>query len=584
MGQFRSFRRLDRGASAPVRSVQTWRRGSRVVLFVASVGVLLGSMLATPQGVGAVTEAAPTRVKAVWFSSFASPVESFVESAVTDGTYGYFGTDQGKLSAAGEPARVVRVRLSDMTRIDALAMNAGEKGLTAAVTDGTYGYFAVFSTNPARIVKVRFSDMTRVASIDLDANEKEPTAAVTDGTFGYFMVRTSSSSTTQRLVKIRLADMTRVGAVDIVDVNFMEEGFITGGYAYFAGDVTGKVVKIQLSDMTVVGTPLQTSFDRLRGATTDGTFGYFGVYAASTTRSGTVIKVNLADMTQTATAVVAPESDGAGGTIGNATNDGTYAYFTDGYNKGGVIGGIVVKVRMSDLAVMGTLVMPNEDAQSTFFNDGTFGYIGLHSAPGKVVKILLNTSSVPAAPTGVNATPGNGQVGMSWTAPSDGGSALTGSTVTASPGGATCTATGTATSCVVTGLTNGTEYTLTVASSNASGQGPASNPVTATPSADAVVPGVPDAPTITGVEVGDGFATVTVAPAGTGGTPTQYTVTAEPGGASCTIVVPATSCTITGLTNGRAYTFAATASNSDGSSPLSAPSDAVAVVPPKFAG
>ena len=48
--------------------------------------------------------------------------------------------------------------------------------------------------------------------------------------------------------------------------------------------------------------------------------------------------------------------------------------------------------------------------------------------------------TVPGAPTGLVATPGNAQVALAWTAPaSTGGSPITGYTATASPGGATCT-------------------------------------------------------------------------------------------------------------------------------------------------
>ena len=85
-----------------------------------------------------------------------------------------------------------------------------------------------------------------------------------------------------------------------------------------------------------------------------------------------------------------------------------------------------------------------------------------------------STASVPSAPsTPTAARSGTGAITVKWAAPaSDGGSAVTGYTVTASPGGRTCTSA--TTSCKVTSLTNGTKYTFTVVATNAVGTSSAS--------------------------------------------------------------------------------------------------------------
>ncbi|HKY47492.1 MAG TPA: fibronectin type III domain-containing protein [Acidimicrobiia bacterium] len=88
-------------------------------------------------------------------------------------------------------------------------------------------------------------------------------------------------------------------------------------------------------------------------------------------------------------------------------------------------------------------------------------------------------------------------------------------------------------------------------------------------------PLVPDsmvAPTAVG---GDASAAVSLtAPADNGSAITAYTVTALPGGATCTVAA-ATSCAVSGLTNGATYTFTATATNGNGTSNPSVASNSV---------
>ncbi|MCW2767705.1 MAG: fibronectin type protein [Nocardioides sp.] len=179
--------------------------------------------------------------------------------------------------------------------------------------------------------------------------------------------------------------------------------------------------------------------------------------------------------------------------------------------------------------------------------------------------------SVPAAPTGVQATAGDAAATVSWTAPSS-DQPITGYTVTSSPAGASSTVSGGATSAEVTGLTNGTAYTFTVAATNSVGTSPASSPSNqVTPS------GLPSAPTNITAQRGDRSARLAWSPPADdgGASPKSYLITVLPGGRTVTAAAPATGATVTDLTNGATYTFTVATTNARGTSGASEPSNAI---------
>lgn len=83
------------------------------------------------------------------------------------------------------------------------------------------------------------------------------------------------------------------------------------------------------------------------------------------------------------------------------------------------------------------------------------------------IAVSSTPATVPSAPTGVTAFPGNAQATVNFTPGSNGGSAILFYTASSSPGGFAATSSGS--SITVTGLPNGTAYTFTVTATNAAG-------------------------------------------------------------------------------------------------------------------
>ncbi|MCX6507778.1 MAG: fibronectin type III domain-containing protein [Actinobacteria bacterium] len=175
---------------------------------------------------------------------------------------------------------------------------------------------------------------------------------------------------------------------------------------------------------------------------------------------------------------------------------------------------------------------------------------------------------VPGTPTLSSVVPGNQSLTVTWTAPSNDGTAITGYTATAVDGLSTLSCTVVLLTCTITGLVNGTEYTVTLVASNAAGPSTESDPLTGTPLS---VPGAPTNVQVT--RVFDGITVTWTAPTLNGGDViTDYTVTASPNDASGAVTCGwttgdgALTCDLTGVSNTANYSVVVVATNSAGDS------------------
>ena len=203
-------------------------------------------------------------------------------------------------------------------------------------------------------------------------------------------------------------------------------------------------------------------------------------------------------------------------------------------------------------------------------NSVGLGYPSVPTAP--------KTIGVPTAPSEVKVAPGDGAVRLTWIRPADNnGGGITGYVVTpflagvAQPSHAFASA---ATSATVTGLTNGMQYTFTVAARNGSGTGPQSD------ASSGVVVGTPLAPSDVVARSKPGGVTVSwQAPTATnGGAVTGYVVTPFIGDraqAAHAFTSHTTHQTINGLRAGTIYSFKVSAENVWGIGPRSIRSNRV---------
>jgi hypothetical protein len=286
---------------------------------------------------------------------------------------------------------------------------------------------------------------------------------------------------------------------------------------------------------------------------------------------------------------LAPATPGAA--VTNATS--VALTWTAPANGGVAISGYQVNDTNTTTSAVGTNVCPSAQTSTSLactvsglitgdsytFTVAAINSIGTGAFSTATTAVSLVTPGIPLAPS--VTVPSATSAALTWAAPSDNGPAITGyqvndiNTTTSAVGTNVCvgSSSSTGTTCTISGLITGDSYTFTVAAINVVGTGTYSP---ASSSISLVVPGVP-----TGVAGTSNANTQSVvswtAPAANGGPSVntytvQYSVSPFTTWSTFTTSATSSPVTVTGLTNGTAYEFRVSATNTVGTGPYSTPS------------
>ena len=386
------------------------------------------------------------------------------------------------------------------------------------------------------------------------------TAAVASSPFSGNIVLSSTSATSVNVATVSSSVTAKaITITGLTGANKNYDGTTSAsftGTAAYNGLANGQT-------FSVTGTPVAVFSDAVVG--TGKTITISGYTAPSTNYSLTQPTLSGAII------AVVPDAPTIGAsTAGNG--QANVAFSAPSFTGGASITGYIVTSSPDGITASGatspiTVIGLTNGTAYTFSVVATnsVGNSGSSSASNSVTP--SSGPTVPDAPIIGTATSGNTEVSVAFTAPtSDGGSAITGYTVTSSPGG--FSGTGASSPIVVTGLTNGTPYTFTVVATNSVG-----NSVSSSASTIVTPATTPSAPTILEITAANTQLSVAFTVGATGGSAlTNYKYSID-NGATFTACSPSQTTSpivITSLTNGTSYSVQIKAVNTVGDGTASA--------------
>jgi len=403
---------------------------------------------------------------------------------------------------------------------------------------------------------------------------------------GQLILTVASTSSAPTLTTTAAASITTSGATLAGNTSSAGTATVTSNgiaYALYSANTNPTVGGTNCTSTTPTAVQTGAFSSAITGLSVNTQYAY-NAYATNSvgTSYGSASSFYTLANTPTAPTVGTPTGNSLNVTIGaidgnpGATTYAIYCSTTSQYvQANGSLSASAVYQTASTWGASNTITVTGLSS-GTSYTFYTIAKNGAGTATSNSPTASASTSSptAPLAPTITSITPGNTTLSVAFTAPSsNGGSAITNYKYSTNGGSSftACSPTQTTSPISITGLTNGTSYNVQIRAVNAIGDGTATGSTAATP---ATTPGAPTIGTAS-VSGTSGTASVTfTAPGSNGGASiTSYTVTSSPG--SFTGTGGTSPISVTGLTNGTAYTFTVTATNSIGTGSASGASNSV---------
>ena len=519
----------------------------RTVVIATEITALVAAML-TSLITGPTSVASASPEQPVIATSIAAPTGITIDSPwVTDAT----GASAWALGVTSSGTGVLAKRDLATSVITTTPTVAGEIGATEGRVNpstGTITFLAKRQGTGRRVVVINPSTGARVWTYDLPATDTNPRGIGfhSGGTAVYL----GSNIATSQVVKLTSATGALSSSVNLA-TSPITAGFSVGTKMLtLAGTTAPKLIVFKDAPPMMLETT--TALTGLTQPLVDPVVVGNTVWLGTETGQARLVGVDFVAKTVVANFPLANDESGlrnlaipAGSAFAYGT---TVAY---GHTR-------LVSIRLSDGVKVGSVDLGAITGATSVTVSGRYVDVAF---PGAVSIIRLTTAAAPTAPNGLSVVESDKTLAVSWM-PSVSAEPLVTYVLSASSGGVTKTCETTVTTCSLGGLTNGAVYDISVTATTYAGSATSAT-ITGSPAT------VPDTPVgLTGIRGNSTVAFAWEAPAQSGGRPiTGYTVTVQPGGATCSTAT--TACAVGGLLNGTDYTAAVVAHSVVGDSAAS---------------